>query len=83
MEVTYMTIVFIVTYVFGAFTKAFVDVIPNKYIPLQNTIIGIASGIICYFIGLEPNIVQSIVLCFIASSGAGGTADLIKVGEKK
>jgi len=79
MEITYITIVFIITYIFGAFTKVFVDAIPNKYIPLQNTIIGIISGLICYFIGIEPNIVQAIVLCFIASTGAGGTADLVNM----
>ena len=82
MEITYVVIVFIITYIFGAITKAFVDEIPNKFIPLQNVIIGIISGLICYFGGIEPNLVQALVLCFISATGAGGVADLMKVGEK-
>lgn len=82
MEVTYTVIVFIITYIFGAFTKAFIDAIPNKYIPLQNVAIGIISGLICYYVGIESSLLQSMVLCFMASIGAGGTADLVKVGEK-
>ena len=83
MEITYVVIVFITTYVFGAITKCFVDAIPNKYIPIQNVIIGIISGLICYFIGIEPDLVTALVLCFMSAIGAGGTADLVKVGEEE
>lgn len=81
MEITYCVIVFIITYIFGAITKCFIDVIPDKYIPIQNVIIGIISGLICYFVGIEPNLLQALVLCFMASIGAGGTADLAKVAK--
>lgn len=83
MEITYVVIVFIVTYIFGAITKTFIDVIPNKYIPIQNVIIGIVSGLICYYIGIEPDLITSLVLCFMSAIGAGGTADLAKVGEEE
>ncbi len=82
MEITYVVIVFIITYVFGAITKCFIDVIPNKYIPIQNVIIGIVSGIICYYIGIETDLVTSLVLCFMSAIGAGGTADLISMGDE-
>lgn len=82
MELNYVVIVYIMTYIFGAITKTFIDAIPDKYIPIQNVLIGIGSGLICYFIGLEEDLVMSLVLCFMASVGAGGTADLVKVGEK-
>lgn len=78
MEVTYVVIVGIITYVLGAITKLFVDVIPNKYIPIQNVIIGLISGLICYFTKIEPNLLQALVLCFTAATAAGGTADLLK-----
>jgi len=83
MEITYVVVVFIITYVFGAITKTFIDAIPNKYIPIQNVIIGLASGIICYFCGIESNLITSIVLCFMSAIGAGGTYDLVKVGEEE
>ena len=83
MEITYVIIVGIITYILGAITKVFVDVIPNKYIPIQNVIIGLISGLICYFTKIEPNLLQSLVLCFIAATSAGGTADLLstKIGK--
>lgn len=82
MEITYLLIVALVTYVFGAITKAFIESIPNKYIPLQNVIIGIVSGLICYFTQVQPDLFTSLILCIIASSGAGGIADFIKMFKK-
>lgn len=79
MEITYVIIITLVAYIFGAITKIFIDSIPNKYIPIQNVIIGIISAIICYFTGIETNLLQSFVLCIIATMGAGGIADLIKI----
>lgn len=83
MEITYVVIVFMITYIFGAITKTFIDAIPSKYIPVQNVIIGIISGLICYFIGIEPDLTTSLVLCFMSAIGAGGTYDLTKVGEEE
>ena len=83
MEITYVIIITLVAYIFGAITKIFIDSIPNKYIPIQNVIIGIISAIICYFAGIETNLLQSFVLCLVATMGAGGIADLIKIKESK
>ena len=83
MEITYVIIIGIIAYICGAITKIFIDEIPNKYIPIQNVVIGIISGLICYFIGIEPNLIQSIVLCIVACMGAGGIADLINIKNKE
>ena len=82
MEITYVIIIAIIAYVFGAITKIFIDSIPNKYIPIQNVIIGIISALICYFTGIEPNLLQSVVLCVVATMGAGGVADLINIKKE-
>ena len=82
MEITYVVIIAIIAYICGAITKLFIDEIPNKYIPIQNVVIGIISGLICYFLGIEPNIVQALVLCLVATMGAGGIADLINIKNK-
>ena len=82
MEITYVIIIAIIAYIFGAITKMFVDSIPNKYIPIQNVAIGIISAVICYFTGIEPNLLQSLVLCIVATMGAGGIADLINIKNK-
>lgn len=76
MEITYVVIISIVTYILGSITKLFIDAIPNKYIPFQNVVIGIIAGLICYFTKIEPNILQAFVLCLTAAMGAGGVADL-------
>ena len=82
MEITYVIIIAIIAYIFGAITKIFIDEIPNKFIPVQNVIVGIISALICYFTGIEPNLLQSIVLCVVATMGAGGIADLINIKNK-
>ena len=82
MEITYVIVIAIIAYIFGAITKIFVESIPNKYIPIQNVIIGVISAIICYFTGIEPNFLQAIVLCIVATMGAGGIADLINIKNK-
>ena len=82
MEITYVIVIAIIAYIFGALTKIFVDSIPNKYIPIQNVAIGIISALVCYFTKIEPNLLQAIVLCIVATMGAGGIADLINIKNK-
>ena len=83
MEITYVIIIAIIAYIFGAITKIFIDSIPNKYIPIQNVLIGLISAIICYFTGIESDLLQAIVLCIVACMGAGGIADLINIKNKE
>lgn len=75
-------IITIVTYILGAITKIFVSKIPNRYIPIQNVIIGFISAFICFFIGLEKNFLTALITCFLATMGAGGVSDLVQ-GIKK
>ena len=82
MEITYVVVIAIIAYIFGAITKVWIDEIPNKYIPVQNVIIGVISAVICYFTGIEPNLLQAIVLCLVACMGAGGVADLINIKKE-
>ena len=79
MDVTYVLIVAIVTYILGIFTKLKWDRIPNKYIPVQNLIIAVISTLICFFTKIEPNFIQAFILCLMATMGAGGIADLMNI----
>lgn len=83
MEITYVVVIAIIAYIFGAITKIFIDSIPNKYIPIQNVVIGLISGLICYFTGIETNLLQALVLCIVACMGAGGVADLINIKNEE
>ena len=78
-----LVVIAIIAYIFGAITKIFIDSIPNKYIPIQNVVIGLISGLICYFTGIETNLLQALVLCIVACMGAGGVADLINIKNEE
>lgn len=82
MEITYVVIIAIVAYILGAITKIFIDNVPNKYIPIQNVVVGVISALICFFTDIEPNLLQAFVLCLVATMGAGGIADLINIKNK-
>lgn len=82
MEITYVVIIAIIAYILGSITKVFIDKVPNKFIPLQNVIVGIVSGLICYFTNIETSLLQALVLCLVSTMGAGGIADLTKLFKK-
>ena len=70
----------IVTAVLGTFLKD--SVVPSKWIPIQNIVIGlISSGIAIYF-GLFINIPVAIFTCLAISLGVGGTYDAIQIKNK-
>ena len=42
-------------------------------------IIAIIASIICYFTKIEANFIESLVMCFSATMGAGGVYDLLEI----
>ena len=82
MTLTISVIVMLVTYICGAITKIFIEEIPNRYIPIQNVIIGIISGVICFFIEIDDNIIESILICLMSALSAGGISDLVGTNKK-
>ena len=81
MELTAFSVISLVTLIIGFISK--LKIVDKKYIPLQNVIIGIISGIIVYFADIETSIFRSIVLCLIGSLSAGGAYDALKIGDDK
>ena len=82
MTLTISVIVMLVTYICGAITKIFIEEIPNRYIPIQNVIIGIISGVICFFIKIDDNIIESILICLMSALSAGVISDLVDTNKK-
>ena len=78
MTISLSVIIMLVAYVFGAITKIFIENIPNKFIPIQNVVIGILSGVVCYSLHIDDNLLNSIVVCIMSTMSAGGIADLIE-----
>lgn len=84
MQITYLIIISIVAYVCGAINKICISKVPNKFIPIQNVIVGMVSAMICFLCKIETDLLQAIVLCMLSTMGAGGIADLVKLkGENE
>ncbi len=79
MTITLSVVIMLVAYIFGAITKIFLDKMPNKFIPIQNVVIGLISGVICYFLDLDSSLLNSILVGIMSTMSAGGIADLIEV----
>lgn len=82
MELTAFSVISLVTLIVGFISKK-LRIVNRKYIPLQNVIIGIISGVIVYFAEIETSIFRSIVLCLIGALSAGGAYDALKIGGDK
>ena len=80
-EMTIPTIIsfvtLVITYIFGLMAKKY-NWMESKYIPYQNAIIGILSGVAVWCVGLVDNLGTGIVMCVIGAFGAGGGYDLVK-----
>lgn len=81
MEITVPSIITFVTLIMGMISKKF-NIMNSKHIPFQNVLIGIVSGVLVFLTDLEPNILNAVITCLIASLGAGGLYDTIKAKSK-
>lgn len=80
MELTVTGIIAFVTLILGQITKK-LGWIDKKFIPYQNLVIGLISGVICWLVELEPNILVAMLSCLIASYGAGGLYDNLTIAK--
>lgn len=78
MNLTITGVIAFVTLILGQITKK-LGWVDKKYIPYQNFIVGVLSGVICWLVELEPNILTAILSCLIASYGAGGLYDNLTI----
>lgn len=82
MELTVASVVALITLLMGQITKK-LGLVDKKYIPYQNLVIGLISGVICWLVDLQPNILVAILSCLIASYGAGGLYDNLTIRSEE
>lgn len=82
MDLTITSVIAFVTLLLGQITKK-LGWVSKKYIPIQNLIIGLISGVICWLVELEPNVITSLVKCVIASYAAGGIYDGLNINTSE
>lgn len=80
-ELIFTVVTAVVTGILGAITKN--RVIKSKYIPLQNIVIGIISGLIASYYNLFQDIPTAIIVSLATALGAGGAYDALQIPNKK
>lgn len=70
----------IITAIIGVFTKD--TLIDSKYIPIQNLIIGILSGLLAIVTGIYDNTINAMLIGIAISFGVGGAYDMVQIKNK-
>lgn len=70
----------IITAIIGVFTKD--TLIDSKYIPIQNLVIGILSGILAIATGIYDNTINAMLIGIAISFGVGGAYDMVQIKNK-
>lgn len=79
-ELIFALVQAIITAVLGVFLKD--SVVPSKWIPIQNIIIGLISAGVAVYFNLFTSIPVAIVTCLAISLGVGGGYDAIQAKNK-
>ncbi len=74
-EVIIAVVTAVITGVLGVFFKD--NIVPSRFIPIQNLIIGVIATIITICTGLVSDLLIAGLICFGASFGVGGLYDLV------
>lgn len=70
----------IITAIIGMFTKD--TIVDSKYIPIQNLVIGVLSGILAIVTGIYDNTINAMLIGIAISFGVGGAYDMVQIKNK-
>lgn len=79
-ELIFAVVTAVITGVLGTFTKN--KIVPSKYIPIQNIVIGIIAAIIAVYFKLFNDIPTAIIVSLALSLGVGGAYDVKQIPKK-
>jgi len=80
MELIFSVVTAVVTGVLGAIMKN--RVVPSKFIPLQNILIGVLAGVIALYYKLFNDAPTAIIVSLAIALGVGGTYDAFQITKK-
>jgi len=80
MELIFSVVTAVVTGVLGAIMKN--RVVPSKFIPIQNMLIGLLAGCLALYFKLFNDAPTAIIVSLAISMGVGGTYDAIQIPKK-
>lgn len=79
-ELIFALVQAIVTAILGAILKE--KVVPSRFVPIQNLVIGLISAGIAVYFDLFVNVPMAIVTCLAISLGVGGGYDALQAKNK-
>lgn len=79
-ELIFALVQAIVTAILGAIFKE--KVVPSRFVPIQNLVIGLISAGIAVYFDLFANVPLAIVTCLAISLGVGGGYDALQAKNK-
>lgn len=79
-ELIFAVVTAVITGILGAFTKN--KIVPSKYIPIQNIVIGIIAAIVAVYFKLFNDIPTAIIVSLALSLGVGGAYDVKQIPKK-
>lgn len=79
-ELIFAVVTAVITGILGAFTKN--RVVPSRFIPLQNIVIGLISAVVAVYFGLFNDIPTAIVMSLAIALGVGGVYDATQIKAK-
>ena len=80
-EIIFAVVTAVVTGIAGVITGK--TELPNRFIPIQNLIIGIIAAVVSIYFNLFDDIGMAIIISLGMSFGAGGVYDLVKTKTKE
>lgn len=80
MELIFSVVTAVVTGVLGAIMKN--RVVPSKFIPIQNILIGLLAGCLALYFKLFNDAPTAMIVSLAISMGVGGTYDAIQIPKK-
>ncbi len=79
-ELIFAVVTAVITGLLGTFFKN--TVVPSRFIPLQNMVIGIIAAIVAVYFKLFTDIPTAILMSLAISMGVGGAYDATQIRKK-
>lgn len=79
-EVIFAVVTAVITGILGTFFKN--TVVPSRFIPIQNLIIGIIAAVVAVYFNLFNDIPTAIFMSLAVAFGVGGAYDATQIRKK-
>lgn len=79
-EIIFAVVTAVITGILGTFFKN--TIVPSRFIPIQNLIIGIIAAVVAVYFNLFNDIPTAIIMSLAVAFGVGGAYDATQIRKK-